>query len=151
MRQTLLHSVPLVFSIAVGIVGFAFVTGCDTSGLPEADQEIVYQVVEEMPTIIGGVEMLQNYVIYPVEAIAADIEGMVIIEFVVNRQGRAEDFRVARGIGYGCDEAAIRAIGNLRFRPGRLHGKAVLVKMSLPVRFILNDSTGLRHSFSLDS
>ncbi|MEM1097029.1 MAG: energy transducer TonB, partial [Bacteroidota bacterium] len=44
---------------------------------------------------------------------------------------------VTRGIGAGCDEEAIRAIMQAKFKPGKQRGKAVPVKMSLPITFKL--------------
>ncbi len=67
----------------------------------------------------------------------AGIEGRVIIQFIVNEQGSVEDPRVVRGIGGGCDEEALRAVRQAKFKPGRQRGQPVRVQYSLPIVFKL--------------
>jgi periplasmic protein TonB len=103
---------------------------------PEPEPEI-FVVVEEMPEPIGGLEGLQQRVRYPEMARRAGIEGTVFVQFVVDEQGNVSEVTVVRGIGGGCDEAAVAAVRQTSFRPGRQRGQAVKVRMSLPVRFRL--------------
>ena len=74
---------------------------------------------------------------YPEIAKKAGVEGRVYLQFVVDEQGNVHDPIVTRGIGAGCDEEAIRAIREAKFKPGKQRGKAVKVKMSLPITFKL--------------
>ena len=97
----------------------------------------VFVVVEEMPELIGGLAALQREIRYPVIARKAGIEGRVILQFIIDEQGRVTESKVVRGIGGGCDEEALRAFQTMRFRPGKQRGKPVKVKMSLPVTFRL--------------
>jgi TonB family protein len=101
------------------------------------DPPDVFVVVEDMPSPIGGLEALQARVAYPELARRAGIEGTVFVQFIVNEQGDTEDISVVRGIGAGADEAAVRAVQETRFTPGRQRGQEVKVRMSLPVRFRL--------------
>ncbi|WP_456428234.1 energy transducer TonB [Rhodocaloribacter sp.] len=94
-------------------------------------------VVERMPELLGGLASIQRAVHYPLWAKLADVEGRVIVQFVVDEQGRVVEPVVVRGIGFGCDEAAVRAVRRARFKPGEQRGKPVKVKMSLPVVFLL--------------
>ena len=97
----------------------------------------VFVVVEEMPELIGGLAALLREIKYPVIAKRAGVEGRVIVQFIVAEPGRVGESKVVRGIGAGCDEEALRALHTRRFRPGKQRGKAVRVKMSLPVTFRL--------------
>jgi TonB family protein len=101
---------------------------------PEVEK---FEVVERMPELLGGLASIQRAVRYPALAKKAGIEGRVIVQFVVDEQGRVVDPVVARGLGAGCDEEAVRAVRRARFKPGERRGKPVKVKMSLPVVFRL--------------
>lgn len=105
---------------------------------PEEVEPEVFIVVEEMPELIGGIAGLQKSITYPEIARKAGVEGRVIVQFVVDEKGEVLDPLVVRGIGAGCDEEAIRAVQLAKFTPGKQRGKAVRVKMSLPVTFRLS-------------
>lgn len=102
----------------------------------EAEPEI-FVIVEQSPELIGGLTELQKKIKYPEIARKAGVEGRVFLQFVVDEKGNVSDPIVTRGIGAGCDEEAIRAILSAKFKPGKQRGKAVKVKMSLPITFRL--------------
>jgi protein TonB len=102
----------------------------------EAEPEI-FVIVEQMPELIGGLASVQKKINYPPIAKKAGVEGRVIVQFVVNEQGNVIDPVVVRGIGAGCDDEAIRAVSDAKFKPGKQRGKPVRVKMSLPITFKL--------------
>jgi TonB family protein len=99
----------------------------------------IFLVVEEDPQLIGGLEGLQRSVRYPDIARKAGIEGRVFVQFVVNERGEVENPVITRGIGGGCDEAALEAVKKAVFTPGKQRGKPVKVQYSLPVTFRLAD------------
>ena len=99
----------------------------------------VFVVVENMPKLKGGMRALQANVKYPELARKAGIEGTVYVQFVVSKQGVPKDIHVVRGIGGGCDQSAINAIKKARFTPGMQRGRPVPVRMSIPVRFQLQN------------
>jgi TonB family protein len=101
------------------------------------DESDIFMVVESEPQLIGGLEGLQKNVRYPDIARRAGIEGRVFVQFVVNERGEVENPVVTRAIGGGCDEAAVEAVRQARFVPGRQKGRAVKVQYSLPVTFKL--------------
>lgn len=104
----------------------------------EGPEEVeVFVVVEQMPELIGGLAAIQQLIRYPEIAKKAGVEGRVIVQFVVDEHGSVIDPEVVRGIGAGCDEEAIKAVQQARFTPGKQRGKAVRVKMSLPITFRL--------------
>jgi len=106
------------------------------------EEEEIFMVVEEMPEFPGGpVEMmkyLRNNISYPPLAVDNGVEGTVIVTFVVNKGGNIVDAVVARGIGAGCDEEALRVIRAMpSWKAGMQRGKPVKVKYSVPVKFKL--------------
>lgn len=103
------------------------------------EEEEIFVAVEQMPELIGGLAGLQKNIQYPEMARKAGIEGRVIVQFIVNEDGSVEDPRVIRGIGGGCDEEALRAVSQAKFKPGRQRGEAVRVQYSLPVVFHLQN------------
>ncbi|MCH2450258.1 MAG: energy transducer TonB [Gracilimonas sp.] len=103
------------------------------------EEEDFFVVVEEMPELIGGMAALQASVKYPEMARRAGIEGRVTVQFVVNEKGEVENPRVIRGIGGGCDEAALEAVRNAKFKPGRQRGRPVRVQYALSINFRLEN------------
>jgi protein TonB len=107
---------------------------------PEPEEESepeIFIVVEERPQLIGGMEALQKAVQYPEFAKKAGIEGRVFVQFVVDEQGRVQNPQVTRGVHKLLDQAALEAVRQMTFRPGKQRGKPVKVQMSLPVTFRL--------------
>lgn len=105
----------------------------------EEPEEDFFVVVEEMPELIGGLAELQGRINYPEMARRAGIEGRVYVQFIVNEQGDVENPHVIRGIGGGCDEEALRAVAQAKFKPGMQRGRTVRVQYSLPIVFRLQN------------
>lgn len=81
---------------------------------------------------------------YPFEAREKGIEGTVDIEFVIDKEGKLDEFAVVNGIGYGCDEAALYAVkklskSNLTWIPAKQNNKNVNYLYKIPVKFFLDD------------
>ena len=93
--------------------------------------------VEVMPLPVGGMREIVNKIYYTSEAKKMNIEGRVIIQFVVNKDSTVEDIRVLKGLGYGLDEIAVNAVKNTLFTPGLVEGKPVRVETTMPVVFKL--------------
>jgi protein TonB len=107
---------------------------------PSGDEyeDEIFVVVEQPPVLIGGIAGVQKRIVYPEVARKAGIEGRVVIQFVVDREGNILNPKVIRGIGGGCDEAALKALEGAKFKPGLQRGKPVNVSYSLPISFTLN-------------
>jgi len=105
----------------------------------DEEEEDFFVVVETMPQLQGGLADLQRKVRYPEMARRAGIEGRVTVQFIVNEQGLVENPRVIRGIGGGCDEAALAAVKQAKFSPGMQRGRPVRVQYSLPIVFRLQN------------
>lgn len=99
----------------------------------------VFVVVEDQPTLKGGMDALRESVRYPEMARKAGIEGRVIVQFVVNENGGVVRPTIVRGVHKMLNEAAIEAVRAQEFEPGRQQGEPVKVMMSLPVTFEKSD------------
>lgn len=109
----------------------------------EEEEEVVFVVVETMPEFPGGQQALFKYlsenVKYPVIAQENGIQGRVICQFVVNKDGAIVDVEVVRSGGDpSLDKEAMRVIKSMpKWNPGKQRGKAVRVKYTVPVNFRL--------------
>lgn len=104
------------------------------------DEPEIFVVVEQMPTIIGGSARLYELLDYPEIARQAGIEGMVVVQVVIRPDGTPADPIIARSGGDVLNEAAVRAVMKLTFEPGRQRGKAVAVRLAIPIRFRLKEA-----------
>ena len=109
----------------------------------EEDEQVVFMVVENMPEFPGGNAALFKYlsdnVKYPVIAQENGIQGRVICQFVVNKDGSIVDVEVVRSGGdASLDKEAVRVIKSMpKWTPGKQRGKPVRVKYTVPVNFKL--------------
>ncbi len=109
----------------------------------EEEEEVVFVIVESMPEFPGGQQALFKYlsenVKYPVIAQENGIQGRVICQFVVNKDGSIVDVEVVRSGGDpSLDKEAGRVIKSMpKWKPGKQRGKAVRVKYTVPVNFKL--------------
>ncbi len=104
----------------------------------EAIEEEIFVVVEQPPVLIGGIQGVQKKIVYPELALKAGIEGRVVIQFVIDKEGAIKNPVIVRGIGGGCDEEAIRALQSSKFRPGYQRGVPVSVRYTVPISFKIN-------------
>jgi protein TonB len=100
--------------------------------------------VQQMPTFLGGDEALFNYIKvnlrYPEKAKQAKIQGTVFVTFLVKADGRLNNIKLLQGIGYGCDEEAIRLVQTMpNWKPAKDKGENVDIQMNLPIKFKLNN------------
>ena len=101
------------------------------------DEEYV-AFAEEMPAPIGGITAINKKISYPELAKRTGVEGKVYVLVYVNEKGKPEDAKIVKGIGAGCDDAAIEAIKKTQFTPGKNNGVPMKVKLSLCLTFKLS-------------
>jgi len=102
----------------------------------ETTEEPTYFVaVEEMPQPIGGLQGIQQMIEYPEIAKRAGIEGKVFVRAFVDETGAVTNAEIVKGIGGGCDEAAMDAILKTKFTPGKQRGKPIKVQVTIPIVF----------------
>lgn len=100
----------------------------------------VYDFVEQEAEFPGGEDALMKYlgknIKYPKSARENNIKGRVMVEFIVQKDGRISDTKIMRGIGFGCDEEVMRVVKSMpTWQPARMNGKAVSSVYKLPVMF----------------
>jgi len=109
----------------------------------EIPEEIFNPIgLEKNPMPMGGYEAFYTYVAknvkYPAQAQRMGLEGKVFVQFIVDQTGKLTSIEVMRGIGAGCDEEAVRVLKNAPiWEPGKQRGRAVKVRMVLPITFKL--------------
>lgn len=104
----------------------------------KVEEEPTYFVaVEEMPEPIGGIKAIQEKIVYPEIAKRAGVEGKVYVLAFVDESGTVTKAQIIKGIGAGCDEAALDAVLKTKFKPGKQRGKPVKVQVSVPIVFKL--------------
>lgn len=106
------------------------------------DETLEAFAVHKMPGFPGGERDLMAYLAknieYPTLAREANIEGVVVLGFVVGKDGSINDISIMKDIGGGCGKEALRVVKNMpRWIPGEANGHAVKVRFTLPVRFKL--------------
>lgn len=106
------------------------------------EPEKVFTVVEQQPEFPGGTSEMYKYlsknIKYPSAASRANVSGKVFMSFVVNVDGSIQDVSVLKGLGFGCDEEAMRVVKAMpKWKPGKQSGRAVRVKYNLPINFQL--------------
>jgi len=94
-----------------------------------------------IPEFPGGKEAYLQFVKenikYPDQALANKIEGLVYVKYKVNNIGEVLDVEVTKGIGYGCDEEAVRVIRMMSYEPARNRGVKMKAEMKTRIHFKL--------------
>ncbi len=101
-----------------------------------------YEIVETMPEFPGGRNAMYDFIrqnqAYPEEALKNKTEGQVIVSLLIAADGSLSNIELAKGIGSGCDEEALRVVSIMpAWRPGLHFGKPVAVKYNVAVGFKL--------------
>lgn len=108
---------------------------------PPPDEVVDFFSVEQKPELIGGAQAIKDYInshdLYPEMARTAGINGDVIVQFIVGPDGIPKNFRVVqeRPAKLGFGEAAIKAMQNMRFKPGKQRDRYVSVNMQQVINF----------------
>lgn len=105
-------------------------------------EEEIFAFVEIMPEFPSGeaalLRFLQMNIRYPAEAVTKNIQGTVMVEFVVEKDGSISQPRVVKGIGGGCNEESLRVIRLMpKWKPAKQKGKNVRVYYTVPITFRL--------------
>ena len=146
-RWNRLRALAAIPVIALALLAFANPTtnsaAIESSASQDnAPQSKVYDSVEQMPEFPGGMEALIDFlssnVHYPENAVKNDVEGRVLVQFVIEKTGEIGDVKVVRSVDEELDAEAVRVVKSMpKFEPGRINGKAVAVWYTLPIMFKL--------------
>ena len=109
---------------------------------PVEKKEEIFKSVEQMPQFPGGeaalMKYLQSHINYPPMAAENNVQGRVVVQFVVDKTGKVGEVKVVRSVDKDLDKEAVRVCKSLpKFTPGRQNGQAVSVWYTLPVTFKL--------------
>ncbi|WP_294140415.1 energy transducer TonB [uncultured Sanguibacteroides sp.] len=105
-------------------------------------EDDVFITVEDMPVFPGGdiTKWINKHVKYPMIAQENGVQGKVIIQFVVGKDGTVGDIKVMRGVDSSLDQEAIRVIKSMpKWKPGKQRGTAVKVSFTVPINFQLKN------------
>jgi TonB family protein len=119
--------------------------GAKTKAEAEVEDPMPFTIVEDKPLYPGGTDAMMKFLRdnlkYPHIAKEAGILGLVIVQFVIEKDGSVGEVKVVRGLGGGCNEEAIRVVNMMpKWTPGRQHRQAVKVSLQLPLKFNLHPS-----------
>ena len=108
------------------------------------EEDTIYTNVEQEAEYPGGKQALLRYVryncVYPATAQEYDIQGAVLLHFVVEKDGSVGEVKVVKPLYPACDEEAIRVVKSLkRFTPAKIQNRPVRSWFALPVRFAMVD------------
>jgi protein TonB len=107
------------------------------------EESPVFVAYDEPPEIIGGMEALLSSLEYPELARRAGIEGNVVIGVLIDEKGKLLNAKVLKphGAEVGLEDAAIKALRKMKWKPAYQRDKPIKVWVSIPVRFKLRDAT----------
>ena len=103
------------------------------------DENGVYIITESPPSLLPE-SRASMQLTYPQQARLRNIEGRVVLKMIVHEDGTVSDLSIVKGLGYGCDEEAIRVLQDARFEPAEMGGVAVTSWHHYSIRFRISDS-----------
>lgn len=111
-----------------------FYNGAEVSFNNHTDYLIAAEI---MPEIVGGFAAIIEKLKYPETAKQAGVQGKVFVLALIDENGNVSGAKVIKGIGSGCDEAALNAVTSVKFTPAINGGKPVKVQVTIPIFFKL--------------
>ena len=104
--------------------------------------DTVYSLADEQPVFPGGMsaffKYIQSEMQYPAGDKAKGVQGRVFVEYIIEKDGTVTSAKILKSLSSDCDKEALRLISNsAKWTPGKIDGKAVRVKMALPLNFRL--------------
>ncbi len=100
---------------------------------------ICFPALDSLPKPIGGLESIQNRLVYPPNALEREIEGNVYVLVKIDSLGNPSNPLLLKGIGVGCNEEAIRLVKTTKFSPAYDNGKYVNYQIMIRIQFRLPD------------
>lgn len=132
------YSINNLWHYAVCLLAAASISICTY-----AEDDTIYDKVDEMPTYKGGNDALMKFIcnnmVYPKEAINSGTEGRVVVQFLIEKDGKVSARKVVKSVSPQLDAEALRVsklINN--WTPGKIKGEPVRCHFTLPFVFRLN-------------
>lgn len=126
------------------------VVGYNNGSQSKGDE--IFTTVEQNPEFPGGISAMYKYIAerirYPKMAQQMMVEGKVFLKFVVLKNGEIGDMKILKGVGYGCDEEAVRVISQMpKWNPGMQNGEPVNVYYTMPISFKLEEPSNKANGY----
>ncbi|MBP1646142.1 MAG: TonB family protein [Bacteroidetes bacterium] len=126
------------------IMVFAFSLNVNAQEKKSDNSDVVFTVVENEAEFPGGLEAMNRFLAenikYPTLAKQKNIEGKVIISFIVEKNGTLTDIRTIKDIGEGCGDEGVRIVKLMpKWKPAKQKGQPVRQQFLLPISFVLTN------------
>ncbi|MPM05944.1 hypothetical protein SDC9_52239 [bioreactor metagenome] len=129
---------------ALLVMVFAFSLNVNAQEKKSDNSDVVFTVVENEAEFPGGIEAMNRFMAenikYPTLAKQKNIEGKVIISFIVEKNGTLSDIRTIKDIGEGCGDEGVRIVKLMpKWKPAKQKGQPVRQQFLLPISFVLTN------------
>lgn len=119
---------------------------------PSYDDVVSFNDCDVKPIFLNSQDPAQflqrwvyQYLRYPQSAVEEGVQGRVVVDFIIDKDGKVTDARVIRSVDPRLDEEALRVVNaSPKWRPGRVNGEKVRTSMTLPIEFILEKKSDRR-------
>ncbi|MCD8042608.1 MAG: energy transducer TonB [Tannerellaceae bacterium] len=145
MKQSVFNSVAGVWLVSI-VCSFSMAAMQPESRISTEislqEGETVFTAVDQMPRFPGGEDELMKFIntniVYPASAKETEIQGRVVVNFIVEKDGTLSNFKVVRSVSEDLDNEAINVLKKMpAWNPGEQSGKKVRVKYTMPIVFRL--------------
>lgn len=145
MEKQLEYIYNFTLALANTTSGMAFRKDKAPSRGPSYDDVVAYYDCDVRPIFLNSTEPAQflekwvyKYLKYPEEAVKDGIQGRVMVDFIIGKDGSVSDVRVLKGVSPELDAEAVKVVAaSPKWKPGRLNGNKVRTSMTIPVEFRL--------------
>ena len=131
-----------LFTLLLFTAAFSMAYAQQPASNNTTDDDVIFSIVENEPEYPGGDEALYKFIgkniVYPKSAREKGIQGTVIVEFVIEKDGKLSNIKVVRSADPALDAEAVRVISKMpKWKPGTQRGKKVRSTFRLPINFQL--------------
>ena len=145
MERELEYIYNFTLALANTDLKLAFRAGKAPARGPSFDDVVSYYDCDVRPAFLNSYDVatflekwVYQYVRYPESAIRDGIQGKVMVDFIIDKDGKVTDVRVVRGVDPELDAEAVRVISaSPKWKPGRIKGEKVRISLTVPVEFRL--------------
>ncbi|MBO7624058.1 MAG: energy transducer TonB [Bacteroidales bacterium] len=132
-----------LFTLLLFTAAFSMAYAQQPASNNTTDDDVIFSIVENEPEYPGGDEALYKFIgkniVYPKSAREKGIQGTVIVEFVIEKDGKLSNIKVVRSADPALDAEAVRVISKMpKWKPGTQRGKKVRSTFRLPINFQLD-------------
>ena len=146
--ETMERELEYVFNFTVALVNTERMLSFKASqiSLPEGNDDVVsFYDCDERPLFSNNAdprhflkEWVYHYLRYPQSAVRDGVQGTVMVQFIIEKDGKVSDVRVVKGVDPELDEEAVRVIAaSPKWKPGKMGGNRVRSSLTIPVEFRL--------------